>query len=94
MSAWIRWRKRALKRFCCVRHPDQTPSFQYRIPPPEEKQNTFATYFTLVEDAFVAGTLIINRANFLVVILVCIALYFVMIFIFALFIVSSSQIEI
>jgi hypothetical protein len=86
MTVWMRWWKRAINFFCCVRQKDETLSFQYRIPPREEQQRTISRWFSLVEDAIVVFTRFINRANFLVVMLLCIVLYFVQIFIFTIFI--------
>lgn len=79
------WGKLTRFSTCCRRKlVDDTASFQYRIPPRNEKQGWWLTSWTMAgERMFSSATRFFNERTFSTLLLCFIALYFLFIFIFA-----------
>jgi hypothetical protein len=87
MASSARWWKKTLALFYCKRREkNETPSYQYRIPPPEEKQSMISSWRMAQEDMFVSITRFFSRANISVLLLSFIGIYFAFIFAFSFFI--------
>ena len=88
MTTTARWWHKATSLVCCKAgtQADNTPSFQYRIPPRQEKQGKLAALTFTGERIFISCTRFLNRATFLRLSLVLLCLYFAFIFGFAIII--------
>lgn len=87
MASSARWWKKMLAFLHCKRREkNETPSFQYRIPPPEEKQSMILSWRMAQEEMFVSITRFFSRANISVLLLSFIGIYFAFIFAFSFFI--------